>query len=492
MDKHLLPNHTCEICKPLRSVNSALLGPSLGRRAFFKLAGTGLAGYFLLPTVTVKAAVVPQTSPQLTGKARNVIYIHLQGAPSHTDTFDLKVGPWLPAEFNPTSYKGTLFPQGLMPRVAEHLDKLAIIRSVRASALVHNLQQIWTQIARNPSSLEGRIAPNLGSVVALECESQRQPHHSLPGFLALNDGLVVGSSFLNPKFAPLSLPSVSAGLPGVLHPDGKAGFETRFQMLTELDGGLRNNSPLGEEVHEVNETYNQARGLMYNPQVNAVFTLKDADLNKYGGTGFGQSLAVARNLLEADLGTRFIQVNLDGWDHHVNIYGSIVQPATILDRALSGLLSDLSIIPGKLGGTLLDETLIVMMGEFGRTVGEPGTSLNPQNGRDHDFNHFAVFAGGGTRGGTVIGKTNVLGNAVQEAGWSQNRPVVNEDIAATIYSALGIDYTKVLRDPLTQRRFEYVPFASEGAWRPVMELFERQPASRPGLSPRNPRQIGRS
>lgn len=490
MDKHLLPDHTCEVCRPERPANSALWGPQLGRRGFFKLASAGVAGYFLAPLALTVEAKAETSGAQLVGKARNVVFIHLQGAPSHVDTFDLKVGPWLPADFNPTSYNGVSFPQGLMPRLAEHLDKLALIRSVRASALVHDLQQVWVQIARNPTSVTGRIAPNIGSVVALEFESQRQPHQIMPGFAALNGGNTVGAGYFNALYAPFA-PSVGVtGLAGIENPAGRGGFEQRFQALMELDGALRVNSPLGEEVNDVDGFYQRARAMMYNAQVTAAFQAPGDEQLRYGGSGFGNSLLIARNLLNANLGTRFVQVNMDGWDNHTNIYTAIRQPAAILDQGLSALLTDLSTLPGLKGGSLLDETLIVMMGEFGRTVTGPnGGGLNAQNGRDHYFQHFVVFAGGGVSGGAVLGKTTDDGGGVLDPGWSQHRAVVNEDIAATIYSALGIDYTKKLRDDPLQRGFEYVPFAAQGAWGPVLEVFGRGPQTRTPIAPRSPRQI---
>ncbi|MBK7599028.1 MAG: DUF1501 domain-containing protein [Acidobacteria bacterium] len=117
----------------------------------------------------------------------------MQGAPSHVDTFDLKVGAWTPVNFTPETINGILFPKGLMPTIATHLDKVGIVRSLRAPALVHSLQQVWTQISRNPTAALGKIAPNIGSVAALEFESQRQPNQKLPGFLSLNGGNTIGS-----------------------------------------------------------------------------------------------------------------------------------------------------------------------------------------------------------------------------------------------------------------------------------------------------------
>ena len=147
---------------------------------------------------------------------------------------------------------------------------------------------------------------------------------------------------------------------------------------------------------------------------------------------------------------------------------------------LSNLLTDLAAAPGLNGGSLLDETLVVAMGEFGRTVGP----LTNQDGRDHYFQHFAVFAGGGVVGGRVIGKTTADGELVEEPQWSQNRPTQYEDIAATIYSALGINYLTIRRDDPFGRGFEYVPFANEGAWYPIVELFSRGIDARPEPGPR--------
>src|SRR5215510_9797133 len=144
MDKHLHPDHSCEVCNPLRPANSALWGPELGRRSFFQIAGAGVAGYFLAPLSSKLFEAQAQTyAAHLVGKSKNCIFSHMKGAPSHVDTSDLKVGPWTPADFNPTSYNGVIFPQGLMPNIAGHMNKISIVRSLRAPALVHSLQQVW-------------------------------------------------------------------------------------------------------------------------------------------------------------------------------------------------------------------------------------------------------------------------------------------------------------------------------------------------------------
>lgn len=488
-------NHSNLGTQKCKIANSALFGgPVLGRRDFFKIAGTGVAGYFVSPMLSQNVfAKTEIQAAQLSGRARNVIFIHMQGAPSHTDTFDLKVGSWTPADFAPEMINGVLFPKGLMPTIANHMSKIAIIRSLRAPALVHSLQQIWAQIARNPTSLMGKIAPNIGAVVAREFESQRTATQKMPGFVSLNGGSVVSSGYMNARYTPFAAAGSTAGLGNLQNFAGQPTFDRRYQMLQELDSENRVNSPLGDPAVDMDGFYQQSRAMMYNPEVDAVFRLTTAETQRYGvnnaQTGFGNSCVTARNLIKSNLGTRFVQISVGGWDNHTNIYtaGGIYNPARQFDKGLGELLTDLSTTPGLNGGTLLDETLVVWMGEFGRTVrtgtGQPG--LNASAGRDHFFQQFVGFAGGGVSGGRAIGETTSDGFAVADPGWKYGRAVASEDVAATIYSALGIDYTKTYWDDPYQRGFELVPFASQGAWYPVMEVFQRSNApERPRLNPR--------
>jgi hypothetical protein len=468
-----------------------ITGPVIGRRDFFKIAGTGVAGFALTPWFSADAQGAQTYSAKLTGKARNCIFILLTGAPSHCDTFDLKVGAWTPADFNPTTYKGTLFPQGLMPKLAEKLDQMAIIRSLRAPALVHPLQQSWVQMARSPNSALGKIAPNIGSVVALEFEPKRQAGQKLPVFVSLNTGQnIVGPGYFSGLYAPFDTQPAATGITSLVNADGQAKFEQRYGVLQALDARLRTASPLGDEATTLGGFYERGKGMMYDAQVDAVFKFSTDEQTRYGNNAFGNSCVVARNLIAANQGTRYIQINFGSWDHHQDIYAKaatanqtvpgIYQMTAGLDDGLAALMTDLASQPGVTGGTLLDETLIVAMGEFGRTVGP----LTNQDGRDHYFQQFAVMAGGGVQGGRIIGQTTADGGNIQDPGWSQGRAVAYEDIAATIYSALGIDYTTIRHDDPFGRGFEYVPFASEGAWYPVLELFTRDANSRPGLGGR--------
>lgn len=441
-------------------------GPGFSRRQFFTLTGSGLMGYYFTKVMR-PLDVIAASKATTRNTAKNCIFVFLAGGPSHVDTFDLKEGAWLPANFAPTSYGDTRFPQGLMPKLAEQLDRMVILRSVKSWGLVHGLLQVWTQIARNPGAALGKIAPHIGSVVAVEKE---QPGAKLPGFLAINAGNVVRQGFLSSRYAPFMVGTSATGLPGSTHPDGKGSFDSRLQLLNSIDGSLRANHPYGRDDYAV--FYEQALDLMYNPVVDAAFKYTTEERARYGNNGFGDSCLVAQKVLKANLGARFIQITLGGWDNHSNIYApnaGIYSRTRTLDDGVSTLLKDLAAAPGtEPGKSLLDETLVVMMGEFGRTV----KGLNVQQGRDHHLQQCVVFAGGGTKGGRVIGATDSTGALVETPGWTRDRPIRVEDVAATIYSALGIDWTKVRYDDPFKRGFEYVPFAaSHDAYGPVDEIF---------------------
>jgi len=447
----------------------------IDRRLFFKIAATGVAGYFSSP-MEMFAQTTTTANPNATilNTAKNVIFILLPGAPSQIDTLDLRVGSWTPTNFYPTTINGIDWPLGLLPALGNqwNMSRFSIIRSCQSLALVHPLLQNWAQIARNPTSATGKIAPNIGSVVALEMEKQRAASQKLPGFLSLNGGgSLAGAGYLSGKYAPFDVAPAANGLANLAHPDGEAPFVNRYNMLQVADAQLRSMpSPLGTKFEEMSDYYSSARQLMYDPAVTNAFRFAASDQQKYGNSAFGNACLTARNVLWAGLGTRYIQLTLGGWDNHQNIYApnaGIYPSARQLDIGLASLLTDLGDIPGSGGRTLLDETLIVAKGEFGRTVG----NITGQQGRDHYFVHSALVAGGGVQGGRVIGKTTPDGAFVEQPGWSEDRPVYAEDIAASIYSAVGINYTTTRNDDPLGRGFEYVPSTGAYVGKPVVELF---------------------
>lgn len=438
--------------------------PQLARRMFFRHVASAVSGYFLMPSRPMETVAKAAQTPK--GTAKKCIFILLAGAPSHVDTFDLKEGPWTPAAFNPASFGNLRFPQGLMPNIANQLDAIAILRSVRSWAAVHQLSQTWVQIGRNPVSSLAKIAPHIGSVVSLELR-QRDQDKTLPAFFSLNaGGTVAGAGYLPPEHQPFFVNSNGGGLPNTTHRDGASRFNARYGLVMDLDSSLRNgDDPLGPAPVEMAAFNVQAARLMYNPAVDQIFSFTADERARYGSSNFGNACITARNLLRANKGTHFVQITFGSWDHHSNIYAPNTQltpMARQFDNGLGTLLADM-----RNDGSL-NETLIVAMGEFGRTVG----SLNQQNGRDHFLQQSALFAGAGIQGGRALGATDDRGFDVIDTGWHRDRYVRAEDIEATIYSALGIDWTTVRRDDPLGRGFEYVPFAaSEDRYGPVHELW---------------------
>ena len=443
-------------------VKSLAERPHLSRRRFMNIAGAGVTASWLASNLPA-STVVNSTPVQMQNKAKNVIYILLAGAPSHTDTFDLKfINGVTPGSFNPATTNGVLFPTGLMPKLAGMMGDFSIVRSMQAWALVHTLSQTWTQIGRNPAGVLGNIAPNIGSVVAVEKAADRRPGQVFPTFLALNSAAAAGAGYLPASYAPFKVTPSSAGLKNTTNADGQTRFDGRWDLLHHVDYPLRVNAPNGEAMADFDEFYSAAKGMMYNPVVTNAFKYSSADSVAYGNTGFGNACVIAKQALAADQGTRYIEITLGGWDMHTNIYTSLPTLAKTLDSGVSQLIADL-----KAGG-LLDETLIVMAGEFGRTTG----ALTGGLGRDHYPQQFAFFAGAGVRGGRAIGATDDAGSKTIEYGWSRDRLIKPEDIEATIYSALGINWTNVRYDDPLGRGFYYVPNSDQDIYGPINELWQ--------------------
>jgi hypothetical protein len=438
--------------------------PHLSRRNFMNIAGTGVTASWLASKLPASTAIT-STPVDTINKAKNVIFILLAGAPSHTDTFDFKeLAGTTPASFAPATVNGVAFPAGLMPKLAGMMDQFAIVRSMQAWALVHSLAQTWTQIGRNPAGVLGNVSPNIGSVVALEKNAERTPNQVFPTFLALNSAGAAGPGYFPASYAPFKVTPSNSGLKDTTNPDGQTRFNARWDFLHHLDDPLRVNSPYGQPLDDYDQFYTAANGMMYNPIVTNAFKYSTTDSVAYGNTSFGNACMMAKQVLAANQGTRYIEITLGGWDMHVNIYAANQLPtlAKQLDNGLSQLMADL-----KAGG-LLDETLIVMAGEFGRTVGK----LTGAAGRDHLPQQFAFFAGAGVTGGKIIGSTDPTGGTTVDFGWSRQRIVKPEDIESTIYSAMGINWTTVRYDDPLSRGFYYVPNSDTNVYGPINELWQ--------------------
>ena len=264
-------------------------------------------------------------------------------------------------------------------------------------------------------------APHIGSIIAIEKEPERKANQVLPAFFALNPTQVIGSGYLPVTYAPFK--TAPGAIPNTSIPEGAAISNDRWAFLRELDDPLRVNSPLGRSLEDYDTIYRAARGLMYNPVVDKAMRVLPQDRPRYGSNGLGDSCIVARQALEANQGTRFIRIILGGWDNHQNIYSdaSLYGSAKVLDDGVSALIAEL-----KSSG-LLSETLVVVLGEFGRTVGP----LSPQNGRDHYAQQFCVFAG----------------RASKEAGRSEPRMCPARTPLITAGSGSAMSGPRTLRPP---------------------------------------------
>ena len=456
--------------------------PHVSRRCFFQQAAAGIGGFFLADR-PVRGETESAGSVQTKNTAKSVIFVFLRGAPSHVDTFDFKNIPGVtPADFRPETFNGVTVPMRLLGNTSRVLPKIAIIRSGLAWARAHPLAQTWMQIGRNPTSVSGRIAPHIGSVVAIEKEAERSPGQAFPGFISLRARNISGAGYFPVEYGPFQTEPSAAGLAAATHRPGIGRFHRRWNLLQGLDGELRGrNSPFGASASGMGGLYENARRLMLSPAIEAAFSYSEEESVRYGRTPFGNAMLTAGKIVAQDQGTRFIQVESQGWDHHGDIYNldspatarSIYQQTGEFDPAFAALIEDLD-TSGK-----LDETLVVVCGEFGRT---PGPLSAGRNGRDHYLQMFYVLAGGGVQGGRVIGATNDQGGKgpgafTTEPGWVRDRDIRPEDIEATIYSALGIDWTTIRYDDPFDRGFYYVPLAEDDAYAPVHDLWPSAAAS---------------
>ena len=440
----------------------------IDRRAFIKLGGIGLAG-LLVPGTDFASAQQPSIKPQRTADA--CIFINLVGGPSHVDTFDVKLGSWTPQDFDIRKSPGGV---SLSYRLFPHLFKLSrhltFVRSVEPWDAEHKRAQYYLQTAHafNPGFVQE--IPHIGSVVAFEAALERGGKLDVfPPFVVFN-GSPVGSGFLPASCAPFITYAYASN---TSHPQGKERFHRRWNFLEKLDRPLRQGMPpQGKAFSDFYDTYLQAKKLSDFGPFEEAFTFTEEESKRYGENDFGNACIIAWKVLKANRGTRFITIDLGDWDQHGEIYKEENLPALCkqLDDGLGNLISDLQRTPSPAlkGRTMLDRTFIVVMGEFGRTAG----NLNESKGRDHHIEAEAVlFVGGGVKGGRVIGETDRLGDKIVDNGWKHKRSIRMEDIAATIYSALGINWTKSIYDTPSGREFEYIPYVGEGRSSEISELF---------------------
>ena len=453
------------------------------RRELLKFGGLGLVGASLdaiWPLQVRAAETAGRTRPR--GTARNVLFFEISGAISHLDTFDFKENVATPKDFEVRKIStGIQLPVNMFPRMEKVMDRIAIVRSLVSHEEVHLRGQYYVQAGRPLNVAFAREIPSLGSVVAAELEARRRATDTFPTYVSFNlETNQVGAlstGFLPPRFSAFDL-NAQQSLSG-MSLDQKAIelIEERWRVLQCLrDSRDVDVATYGRNVAAFEDFSDTAKRLLTDPRWPAAFRITDDDRKRYGSTGVGTACALARNVLAQDAGTRYIHICQHGWDHHRNIWDRSFPDNHYkligdFDPAAASLIEDLAATPSKAtpGKTLLDETLVVLMSEFGRTPGP----LNHRGGRDHHKYVFpAMFAGAGVKGGLVLGASDADGARCAQTGWNHKAQPRIENVVATIYSALGIDWSKEVRNLPSGRTYVYVDPLGANGFIPTDELSQ--------------------
>lgn len=403
----------------------------LSRRDWLRLAALGIVG---VPQCGwfQSIAKAAESSP---GRRKSVIMLWMNGGPSTIDLWDMKPGHEHGGPFKEiqTAVAGMRISEHL-PNLAREAGALAIIRSMATREGDHRRARIVSATGYTP---QGAIQfPALGSLVAHE---QGPGDSDLPGFVAIGsrdyDGESLGAGFLGPHYSPLVIgagdQSAAAGdgivVPNLERPEGvdSQAYATRLDLLARLDGDFDPGRQSSVTAALKSAALRAVR--LMRPEVSKAFRIEDeSDVlrDAYGRSEFGQGCLLARRLVER--GVSFVEVALDGWDTHANNFTGVERLSAILDKGFATLLADLR------SRGLLEDTLIVCQGEFGRTP-----RINGNAGRDHwPASWAAVMAGGGIKGGQVVGETSADGTMVE------SKPTRVADLIATVAQAIGIDPMK--------------------------------------------------
>jgi hypothetical protein len=376
--------------------------------------------------------------------AEHVILFWNGGGMSHIDTFDPKPGRPTQGDFSPikTSVAGMDISE-ILPQLSKQMHHAALIRSIAGTNGDHGRATYQLQTSYN--TFPNLQHPGLGNVVTHEMSQIGD----LPAFVSVS-GQGTRAGYLGQKCEAFFVGKPGEKDPYLAFPEGIAATRgmKRLEALERVNAKFVSRSP-SSEFEATQTATKEAVRLMQSPALEAFELDKESDAtrDRYGRTEFGRGCLLARRLVEK--GVRFVQVNRGGFDVHYNAFPAMQAHGEVMDPALASLVSDLA------ASGLLSKTLIIMMSEFGRTP-----KINKDAGRDHHAGVFTTFmAGGGIKGGTVIGSSDADGYLPKD------RPVQVADIHATVCHALGIDGNKEVITPLQR------PLKLIDGGKPVMELF---------------------
>jgi hypothetical protein len=405
----------------------------LTRRSFLHTAGIGLG----------VAGSLRAFAGEMQKQGKSCILLWMAGGPSQFETFDPKPGADTqgPTKAIATKVAGLQIAEH-WPRVAEVMGEFAVIRSMTGTEGNHGRATYLLHTSYPPSG--GIVHPGFGSTVAKELG---QAEFDLPNFVAIS-GPSVSSSYLGVRYAPFIVTDPTRPPDNLAVPVSSDRLNRRLGLIEQLEEPqFRTGS--GPLVREHQSLYRQTARMALSPRTKAFDLDREPDRTRdaYGRNAFGQGCLMARRLIEA--GVPFVEVQSSGWDTHGDELSRLKKLIPSVDQGTAALLADL-----KSRG-LLERTLVIWMGEFGRTP-----QMNLSAGREHYPQAFNVaLAGAGVRGGQVIGATDKRGVEVVD------RPVTVPDLFCTFCQALNLDPRKESQSNVG-RPIKIVEFG-----KPVKEVF---------------------
>lgn len=407
------------------------------RRAMIGATGATILGLSVRDLMAYAGTAGKQT-------AEHVILFWNGGGMSHIDTWDPKPGRPTQGEFEPikTSAPGVEISE-IFPELAKQMHHVSLIRSIAGQNGDHGRATYQLQTSYNSSS--NLQHPGLGSVVVHE----REKLGDLPSYITIS-GQAPRAGYLGQRCEAYYVGRPGEKDPYLAFPAGIAEVRgnKRLDLLARYNQKFTSTLP-NPKLDATETSINEAVALMRSPAL-AAFELeeeKQQTIERYGENAFGRGALLARRLVEK--GVRFVQINRGGFDTHTNNFPAMRNHGYQMDPALANLIGDLA------SSGMLEKTLVIMLSEFGRTP-----KINDGAGRDHHATCFScMIAGGGIKGGTVIGSSDIDGVRPKD------RPVEVPDIHATVCKALGIDPTKEVMTPLQR------PMKLVDGGKPVDELF---------------------
>ncbi len=397
------------------------------RRRFLRLSG--LAGASWLTPVGEYLALAAERRGKTSEPAQSVIILWLQGGPSQLETFDPHPGTRIAGDTKAirTSVPGIQLAEGL-ERLAEQMQDVSLIRSMISKEGDHERGTYTLKTGFRPDPTV--VHPAIGAIIChqLPVGSTEVPRH----ISILPNAWPPRGGYLGDRFDAFLMGDPAGPVPDTQSLTSRERDQARMNYLHLLDTTFAASRQRRLEKTLHRETIAAARRMMTSEQLKAFdVSLEPVSVRaEYGDTPFGRGCLAARRLIE--VGVRCVEVNLDGWDTHINNHELTRDRVRILDPAFASLLKDLR------SRGLLEKTLVMCLGEFGRTP-----TINPAGGRDHWPTGFSVaLAGGGIRGGQVIGATDPEGRP------NPADPVQVGDLHATVLTALGISPSTVHQTPI--------------------------------------------